>query len=169
MELVIACDGGCSFQGHTPCIATYAFVAYCEDRFLRQASGVVCRGRWANSLAAEYGAVVAALCWAVHRQEPGLSRVRILSDCDSVVERLLGRCAVHNWQGYRLLHRTAAVAAARLRRQGCEVVLERVPRRKVAAAHHLCARVYRREQGDRAKSAGGSISAFLRAASTLHL
>ncbi len=164
LELVIACDGGCSFGSGRHTVATYAFVAYVERGILRQQSGIVCRGRWANSLVAEYGGVVAALRWASQLPMPGPTRIRVLSDCISLIQRLTGQCTVQNWHGYRSLHRAAVTAASKLRRRDCQVLLEHVHRREVAAAHHMCTLVYRREHTlpIEPRSGPDSISGFLR-------
>jgi ribonuclease HI len=143
VKLVIFCDGGYKKATGWPGIATYGWLAHRESRTVCRESGVVCWGRGAGSLVAEYGAILAALRWVIRAaMEP--AEVEILSDCETLVRRLNHR-SFRPGRGLVMLHRAACQTAENLRRSGHTVTFRHVPRREVSAAHSLCRRVYRQK------------------------
>lgn len=162
MELVILCDGGFKKVANRPGIATYGWVLRRLNRTRQKESGVVCWGRSAHNLMAEYGAVVAALRWALAAGLEEKATLVIRSDCRLVVERLNGQVRLKRMRGLVMLHMAAIRYAARLRRRGHAVWFEHVDRKLVAEAHRLCRVVYNQRLGSAGAPSGLQLRGFLR-------
>lgn len=138
MELVITCDGSYRKEEDHPGVATYGWLVRQGAYTLHQENGIVCRGRSACNLTAEYGALVAALQWICRAKLPAGSSIEIRVDCEFVVKHLHCRLNRHRRRGFVMLFRTAAACVASLKRRGCRVQVVQVHRKRVADAHTLC-------------------------------
>ncbi|HYF78428.1 MAG TPA: ribonuclease H family protein [Symbiobacteriaceae bacterium] len=137
--LLVICDGGHKRLGGALGLAVYGFVVQKQNDLIHTENGLVCRGPAAGSQMAELGAAVAALRWLTAQPR---QRVKLRSDCQSVVDLLTGRRRHRLRRGSAMLVRAAGRLMARLRRCGCHLEIAHLPRKQTKAADKLCRQVY---------------------------